>query len=117
MVTWTDPPRPIYAQTNASSGGKQGRTIGLRLRRSSRASRSEATDCDSWSKERAKNKGPDPLRRTLRFVQTHLCLYTHEETPARELRRDGAADVPLGSRIAESECGCNCGKLSWAGVR
>ncbi len=28
--------------------------------------------------------------------------------PPRELRRDGAAGMPSGSRIAEGECGCNC---------
>jgi hypothetical protein len=37
----------------------------------------------------------------------------------RELRRDGAAGLPLGSRIGEAECGCNseARKLSrWAQV-
>jgi len=27
-------------------------------------------------------------------IQTHVSLYTHEQTAAREMRRDGAADIP-----------------------
>jgi len=66
-------------------------------------SREAATDCGSWSEERAGNKGPDPLRRKLRSARpTDTCIrmkgrrYGSEEgrRTARGLRQSAEHTEP-----------------------
>ena len=94
-------PEPLYAQPPASTPGSEGRATGHRLRRSSRASRSAATDCDRWSEagNRAATAGSD-------HPNARACIRT---TTRQHPRKRGTSDrtgPPAIRRAhrAEGEC-------------